>query len=191
MQRDPQRGGWIQTHTGRRFHPLDPRPEDFDLRDIAQGLAHLCRFGGQCRAFYSVAQHSVLVSEICEAARGQREDAIAGLLHDAPEAYIADLPRPVKQEIPEYRAIEDRLWSAVQTRFGLCDPATGDPRFDDALLWQSDDRALMTERRDLMAVDMDWGFGADLAPVRATVTPLGPEEARSLFLERTAALGVE
>src|ERR1019366_9954250 len=83
--------GAIRTYSGVRFKPLDPDPA-VGISDIAHALANQCRFGGHSSAFYSVAQHSVRVSEICAA-----EDALWGLLHDASEAYLVDVPAPLKQ----------------------------------------------------------------------------------------------
>ena len=87
-----RRGCWITTYTGRLFHPFDPRPEDTDIEDIAHALSLKCRWGGMTRVFYSVAQHCVHVSYHCEA-----HHALAGLLHDAQEAYApgGDIPSPV------------------------------------------------------------------------------------------------
>ena len=78
-----RRGDWIQTYLGIQFWPLDPRPEEVMLFDIAHSLSNMCRFTGHCREFYSVAQHSVIVSQ-----NVPREDAAWGLLHDASEAYM-------------------------------------------------------------------------------------------------------
>ena len=95
---------WIQTYTGRKFFPLTDEPGEIDLRDIAHSLALQCRFNGHCRQFYSVAEHSVRVSHILP-----DEEAAWGLLHDAAEAYVSDLPRPLKLTVPDFRAAEDRL----------------------------------------------------------------------------------
>ncbi len=83
---DVRRGDWIQVRSGRKFHPLDPRPEDVDINDIAHALSNLCRFTGHCTDFYSVAQHSVIASQIVPPA-----SALAALLHDASEAYMGDI----------------------------------------------------------------------------------------------------
>jgi hypothetical protein len=89
-----RKGSWQQTFTGRQFWPCDPRPEDVCLEDIAHHLALMCRFGGACRVFYSVAEHSVRVAELVwDRTNGDREAALAGLLHDASEAYLVDIPK--------------------------------------------------------------------------------------------------
>ena len=108
--------GFIGTFSGLRFWPLDPNPEKILIADIAHALAHQCRFGGHASKFYSVAEHSVHVSQLC-----LPEDALWGLLHDASEAYLVDLPRPLKllPEFAPYREAERRLQRAVALRFGL------------------------------------------------------------------------
>ena len=112
-----RRGDWFQTATGKQFWPLDPHPDEVCIEDIAHHLANQCRFAGACRAFYSVAQHSVLVS--CAV---PSEDQKWGLLHDAAEAYLQDLIRPIKAASAlgeEYRKIEDLVLRAVCEQFGL------------------------------------------------------------------------
>lgn len=102
---------WIQTFLGKPFWPLSPRPEDIDIRDIAHALAMTCRFTGHSQKFYSVAEHSVRVSRIVPA-----QFALHGLLHDASEAYLCDLSRPIKHGSTlgaEYCRIEDNLMQAV------------------------------------------------------------------------------
>lgn len=107
---------WLLTYSGREFDLIDPQPDMIDLIDIAHGLANECRFSGQCRFYYSVAQHSVLVSQ-----NVPPEFAFEALMHDASEAYLKDIPRPLKQLLPDYRAIEQRVEAVIRYRFGLPD----------------------------------------------------------------------
>ena len=101
MSDEPLKDRYLSTYTGKKFYPYDPRPEQICIEDIAHGLSMLCRFAGQCRFFFSVAEHSIAVAHLLPA-----NLKLFGLLHDASEAYLADLPRPVKAGLPEYRAIE-------------------------------------------------------------------------------------
>lgn len=117
-----RRGDWMQTHTGRAFWPLDPRPEDVDIEDIAHALAQQNRYAGHCPWPYSVAAHSVYVSR--RAARlappgREKQCARWGLLHDATEAYLVDVPSPIKRFLTEYAVIEADLMHVIAQRFGL------------------------------------------------------------------------
>lgn len=123
---EQERKGKIRTATGRYVNPLALRPEDICIEDIAHHLANLCRYTGSCPEFYSVAQHSVLVSEVLAGGTG-RVGAIlelAGLLHDASEAYLNDLASPVKHDplLNGYRGIEASAERMIFEVFGL-DPA--------------------------------------------------------------------
>ncbi|WP_313489016.1 phosphohydrolase [Stutzerimonas nitrititolerans] len=129
---------WILTRTGRRFDLLQPCPTQVFVLDIAHALAHLCRFSGHTSHHYSVAQHSLLVASIVPA-----EHQLAALLHDATEAYVGDMVRPLKALLPEYSAIENGIWLAICERFNL------DPELP-ACIHEADMVALATERRDLM-----------------------------------------
>jgi len=145
----PRRGDWMQTHSGLRFYPLDPRPEDIRIEDIAHALSHICRFNGHCARFYSVAEHSIMVArEVYRAlACHPRRDllALTALLHDASEAYLCDVPRPLKRlnEMTAYRDAERQTEIVLAEKFGLIFPLP-------ALIKHADERALMTERRDLV-----------------------------------------
>lgn len=108
------RGDWMQTFTGRQFYPLDPRSEDVDIVDIAHALSMLCRYNGHVQRFYSVAEHCVHLSHAVAP-----EHALWALLHDATEAYVGDMIRPLKRSIPEYVAVEDVVMAAIATRFNL------------------------------------------------------------------------
>lgn len=145
-----QHGDWCQTYTGRRFYPLDPRADDIDIVDIAHALSHICRFNGHCVRPYSVAEHSILVAlhvawDGSEPA--DRTTVLAALLHDASEAYLCDVPRPLKTmpEMAAYRVMEARVESVISDRFGL-------PQTMPAVVKRHDQRALATEYRDLVPV---------------------------------------
>lgn len=109
-------GSWMQTSTGVSFYPLDPRVEEINITDIAHGLSHVCRYGGHCRRFYSVAEHAVLVSLMVP-----ERFAMEALLHDSSEAYIGDMIRPIKHspEMRVFRTAESRIEACVFTAFGV------------------------------------------------------------------------
>lgn len=113
-----RKGDWIRTYTGGKFWPLDPRANEIRIDDIAAALGKLCRYGGQCIRFYSVAEHSVLVAE-------QAPDwcKLTALLHDAPEGLgLVDIPRPVKGSLSQYRTAEQAVAYQVARRFDLMWP---------------------------------------------------------------------
>lgn len=179
-----RKGDWIQTYTGVEFYPLDPRPEDIRIADIAHALSMQCRYTGHVRSFYSVAEHSLRVAELCPP-----EYALLGLLHDAAEAYLVDLPRPIKlgTEIGRlYREAEDRIMIAVCQRFGLTwqnpmpDPVE---RADKAMLY--------VESQALMPPHPGWEKWRSLTtgrekPIQRTYSP---EIAEVMFLEMFMAYG--
>ena len=176
-QRDASRvGDWMQTISGTMFYPLDPRPEEMDVYDIAHALSNLCRFGGHIRSFYSVAQHSVYVSLVVP-----QEHALAGLMHDATEAYCVDMPRPIKQHLPAYEAIEERLWLSIAERFRL--PVELPPCVKDA-----DNAVLLAEKQQLLARSpAPWSVNGEPAPITIGVG-MTPENARRAFLARYAEI---
>lgn len=109
-----RKGNWMQTYTGRQFWPLDPRSEDIHHLDIAHALSNICRFGGHVEKFYSVAEHSVHMANYAP-----REFKLWALLHDATEAYIVDIPRPIKPFLTNYVEIESNLMGAIATKYNL------------------------------------------------------------------------
>src|ERR671915_2336886 len=118
----PGPGPYLQTISGRWVNPFDPDPEQLDIGDITRALANQCRFGGHCRVFYSVAQHSVIVSELVEERGGDAQDAFAALMHDATEAYLGDMPHPLKHRSAlgaEFQAAERRLEGVIRDRFAI------------------------------------------------------------------------
>jgi uncharacterized protein len=142
---EERKGNWIMTFTGGRFWIEDPRPEEVSIQDIAHALSLLCRFTGHCKRFYSVAEHSMFV-----AARVPMKFRPWALLHDAAEAYVADISRPLKslEVMSGYRAIEDATLRCILERFGL--HHGGEYLWMPPLVREVDRRALWTEMRDLM-----------------------------------------
>lgn len=167
-----RKGSWIQTYSGGRFWPLDPRADEVKLIDIAQALANKCRYAGHCTRFYSVAEHSVLVSRAVPA-----EHAMWALLHDAGEAYLADIPRPVKRFLPEWKPIEAAVMRAVCEHFGL-------PEDEPAAVKAADTAILTDEMKAIMAPPPEpWTHGFP-AGTGLIVRGLAPEDARTAFLDR-------
>lgn len=166
-------GEWVQTYLGRCFWPLDPRPEDIDIRDIAHSLSMQCRFNGHCLTFYSVAQHSVMVSRVVDP-----ELAKWGLLHDASEAYLCDLPRPLKRLMPAYMPAERTIMKVVAERFGL-----DVERFEEVR--EADNRMLATERKLFMwKSERPWPGVDDYEPYDVSIEPMLPGHAKHLFIKR-------
>lgn len=166
-----RRGAWMQTASGKAYWPLDPRPEEIDIEDIAHALAHQCRYGGHCRRFYSVAEHSVHVSYLVPP-----EHALAGLLHDATEAYLVDVPRPVKPYLVGYHDIEEMNYRALAKRFKL-------PEKLPEPVKHADNWILIAERDALMAAPpFDWGITGSPPPVK--IFGYSSLSARRLFLNR-------
>lgn len=165
-------GPTIMLASGKRFDLLDPDRSDFDIEDIAHGLAHVCRYAGQCRTFYSVAEHSILVSDTVEAY------SFEALMHDAAEAFIGDITRPLKQLLPDYRAIEARVETAIIRRFGLRSEAK-------PVVKTADLRVLAAEQNQIMAVGCaDWAEDAGIVPASIHVRGLLPDQAKAEFLLR-------
>ena len=164
---------WILTHTGKHFYLLEPDADMIDPRDISHALAHLCRFNGHTREFYSVAQHSCIVAELVP-----EEHKLAALLHDAPEAYLGDMTRPLKQRISTFQHFEDCVWWRVCERFGIA------PELP-TCIYKADLIALATERRDLMPTDPAiWDCLVGIEPIAETIRPWPAAEARLTYHQR-------
>lgn len=163
----------ILTASGNYFNFIEPSGNAVLVTDIAHALSHVCRFAGHTREFYSVAQHSVLASRIVPP-----EHALAALFHDATEAYIGDVARPLKQLLPDYKAIEARLQSDIFAKLGL-------PAELPASVKRADLVLLATEQRDLMpAHDDEWALIADVEPLAGRIEPWSCWVACTMFLER-------
>ncbi len=190
-----RRGDWIQTASSKQFWSLDPRPEDVDITDIAHALSQICRFTGHCHEFYSVAQHAVLVSHNVPS-----EHAAWALLHDAAEAYIGDISRPLKRHLwagPErgcqlpsepVKETEERLLMVIGRRFGLSVSAWMEAK---PFIDHADMLLLATEARDLMApLHPAWSIsGYPVLP--DVIQPVAPRVAKFMFRWRFAELGMQ
>lgn len=136
----------IKTYTGVMFEPLNPNLELIDILDIAHALSMLCRANGHFRSFYSVGQHCINCMKEA-VARGYSERVqLACLLHDASEAYLSDVTRPVKQELPKYLEIEKPLQDAIWLKY-LGNPLS---REEYAQVFEIDDVMLYHEFLSLM-----------------------------------------
>lgn len=165
-------GPTIVLHSGAIFDLLDPWSSDFAIEDIAHGLANTCRYAGQCRSFYSVAEHSLLVSQ------SVRSFEFEALMHDAAEAFIGDVTRPLKQLLPDYKRIEAKIQDAIFARFGL-------PGVVPEAVKQADLRVLAAEQAQLMPPGTaDWAHAEGIEPATVSVRCLPPPEARRRFLVR-------
>nr|WP_318380469.1 HD family hydrolase [uncultured Enterobacter sp.]DAL63537.1 MAG TPA_asm: putative hydrolases of HD superfamily [Caudoviricetes sp.] len=165
---------FIQTLSGKHFDYLNAQTDDVDIEDIATALSNICRFAGHLPEFYSVAQHSVLCSQIVPT-----EYAFEALLHDAAEAYCLDIPAPLKRLLPDYRRIETLVDDLIRSKFGL-------PLHQSDLVKYADLTMLATERRDLEIDDGTPWLILEGIPASdlIQVVPLRPGQAYGLFMNR-------
>lgn len=181
-----RKGGCILTYTGKVIYPLDPREDEVDIYDIAHALANICRYTGHVESYYSVAEHSVRVSELCEERTARAHDsattqaALEGLLHDASEAYLGDVARPIKQSSyvgKLYGSAEDRLMKLIAEKYGTTWPVT-------ELVGWADHVLLRTEQRDLMPYPNELYNLDEYEMLETNIEPWTPEEAEIEFLDR-------
>ena len=165
----------ITTASGKFFDILRPEEYEFDIEEIATALSNLCRYTGHVNRFYSVAEHSVLVSRIVP-----ERLQLAGLLHDASEAYLGDVSSPLKRLLPEYKAIERNVQAAIAQRFGLGDDLehTEIHEADKRMYWQERQSVADNGVRDRL-------WHQDLRATRK-VEAMGmlPNMARRMFIKR-------
>jgi hypothetical protein len=176
-------GPFLQTVSGRRVNPFDPDPSQLDIGDIARALGNLCRFGGHSRVFYSVAQHSVIVSELVEQRGGDVEDVFAALMHDAAEAYLGDMPHPIKHRSPlgaAFKEAEDQLEAALRAHFRIRPEVPEIKRADRALL--------ATERLAFSSDTWHWPELDGVEPLDLELEAWPPDEAARAFSARYAEL---
>lgn len=165
---------WVETVSGKKVYFMHATQEQIDIKDIAHSLANQCRFNGHCQGYYSVAEHSVNV-----AMQLPDELKLTGLLHDAAEAYLSDIPTPVKQFLPDFYKIEHDLEDVIAKKFGLVYPFPPEIK-------QSDLAALSTEAFYMIpSQGNDWTvWGDDRPQINNKYKPqcLPPVYAYNVFL---------
>lgn len=171
----------IQLYSGRLALPLDVKPEDVNIEDIAHSLSNKCRFTGHTKEFYSVAQHSVFVSWLAEQTGVDAVDSLArqGLLHDADESFLPDVATPIKvlPEFAFFREAGQKIFRTVMAEFDL--PVVEDPRVKTA-----DRIMLVTEKRDLMSPKSGWEQDYKEQAADFHIVPLSPKRAKRQFMAR-------
>ena len=166
------------------------KPEDIELEDIARGLSNTCRFGGQLRHFYSVAQHSVLCGELAESLNYSEEEVMAATLHDFQESYLGDILKPIKNnfaisslpdgEIVSINEMEERIGVAFNKKFNL------NLNFHSAKIKYVDNVLLNSESFYLRGFKIT----EDLPVLVDRIVPLQPKDAYLQFIEVCKKMGL-
>lgn len=160
---------FIVTNSGKRFYYENIVPDNIDIKDIAHALSNICRYGGHIKKFYSVAQHSVIVSELVP-----QEYKLAALLHDASEAYLNDIVSPAKRMLGDYIKLEKSITSIIDDKFNI--------NTHNDVIKIADLKALYAEAMEFYgSVD---GWNIDDFHHEQKIDPLPPLESKQLFLER-------
>lgn len=182
---------WLQTHSCRALDLASPDPADVRLEDIAHALSRICRYNGHTSRHYSVAEHCCHVADYLEqrAIENGHEDvaahiALAGLLHDASEAYVGDLTYPLQQALgpavrAELRAAHERVWLAIRAALGV-PPAVN--IHAPAVKWV--DRTILLDERDALMGPSPRSWDVPGEPLGVAVQGWAPDVARTEWLSR-------
>lgn len=170
---------WIQVRSGGKFFPLDPDPDAIDIQDIAHALSNICRYTGHVSEFYSVAEHSCYVSRQLPS-----EHALAGLLHDAAEAYMNDVASPVKHQdaMQPYRDAEKKLERMILTKYGLAPELPPEVKVVDLKMLSTEAHTLLAPLHPEWTMTVDGGALPEPYPFQ--VQALSPHQAKEWFLDR-------
>lgn len=169
----PRAGDWMQTFTGRQFWPMDPRADEVFIEDIAHALSMQCRYAGHCLKFYSVAEHSDHLAWWLYERYGAAV-ALWGLMHDASEAYLVDVPRPVKPFLAGYKPAEAKVMAVICERFGL-------PPEMPKVVHEADHDIIADERANMAPCVAKWAGGYD-KPLGVSLQYWAPAMAERAFL---------
>jgi len=174
---------WMETHAGKQLY-LPVTEDMIEIEDIAHALSMQCRYAGHTKQFYSVAEHCCLVSDwVWRKLKGEMghdrrcSTALAALMHDASEAYLVDIPKPIKPYLTNYAELEQQIEVVVADKYGFEYPYA-------KLIKEADVRILLDERAQLF----DWsGHDWELPvsePLGVHIDALSPQQAKAQFLER-------
>lgn len=164
---------WLRTYLGGSFEPFNPKPVSIEIEDIAHSLSMQCRWNGHIDEFYSVAQHCLLTSYLVD-----DKYMLEALMHDATEAYIGDVPSPVKAGLPEYIHTEDKIWKAIARKFKMREVLPKEIKDADVYMMKLEKKVLVRDYED--------GFHDDVEnlKIRLDIKPMGPKMAKQQFMER-------
>jgi len=137
---------WLETFSGKRVSVLNPQPEEIDLSDVAHALSFQCRYNGHCSQFYSVAKHTVLGAGFMIKQNFPKKSVRAWLLHDATEAYVGDLIRPVKVQLEQFKNLEEIFAKIINAKYNILqdEKVLGDVYYVDNVMVSWEKRDLMT-----------------------------------------------
>lgn len=181
--------GWIQTFTGKQFWPLKPDANDVDIKDIAHALAMKCRYSGHTQKFYSVAEHSVLIARALLRDGYGPHVAMWGLVHDRSEAYLPDVPRPIKPNLPGFAQVEAAVDFVTFVYLAVEASSWEHGGAEPAIVKEYDTRILLDEKPVLMPhTPADWGLKGE--PLGVTIHCWEPTEAKVRFLQTWATLAL-
>jgi hypothetical protein len=176
----------IRLRSGSYFDFLDPQPDQFTLGDIAGALSKICRFGGQCEEFYSVAEHSVHCANQAAADGLPLDTQLAVLLHDAAEAFVGDVVKPLKIMLAEYPAIEERVEAAIAEKFLV------DFRREKTSIREIDHAMLIAERRVMFSKDdVEWFGEREVRKLTIDFRCWEPRMAERRFIQTARMIGVQ
>lgn len=183
---------WIQLADGTQLFFMEG-PEAIartvTVEQIAQGLSMMCRYAGQCDRFYSVAEHSALMAHHIWFDTKDERLALAALFHDGTEAFLPDIPRPLKVHLPDYYDMEARLMEGISLKFGLSDllQVHGEPGRRKVALHptvaSADSRILVDEKAAIMTKGNHVWDSDSLEPLGVDVRGLSPADAKKYFLQ--------
>ncbi len=176
----------IRLRSGLYLDLADPQPEQFSFGDVAGALSKICRFGAQIDQFYSVAEHCYWCAKV-----GQREGLslsvqVALLMHDAAEAFIGDVVKPLKIMLPDYKVVEHRMEAAIANKFGI------DVDSCKSAVRKIDMEMLICERRKLFSADnVVWTGENEVRKIEVDIQCFPPEVAEELFTDRARSLAID
>ena len=170
---------WIETFTGKKFYPLEPDKDLIDIEDIAHALSFICRFNGHAPIFYSVAEHSLYCLYIARELNLDKITQLQCLMHDASEAYISDIPRPIKKYLPKYKDYENKLLDFIFEKYKI-------PKKMPAIVKEIDTRMLKTECVQLFKPKNNWASLDEIKEYSIKLKPI--KNSKKLFLKEFFSL---